>query len=59
MVMDKKRVNEKEDIQKTYYCVFYPKVECPIRTMWKLKPESLAPFCQACSKIYIVGKISE
>ena len=51
-----KRKGEEEESQKTYYCVFFPKVECPIRTLWKLKPESLSPFCEACSRIYICDK---
>jgi len=31
-----------------YPCVFMSHRQCPIRTKWKLEPESLAMFCQAC-----------
>jgi len=35
----------------TYPCVWNPKVVCPIRTIWKLKPESLVEWCKICDKL--------
>jgi len=51
--------NKKEEVQKDYPCIFYHNIKCPIRTLWKLRPESLAPFCQACKDIYITGKLAK
>jgi len=38
--------------EKTVYpCIWYEDIaECPIRTMWKLKPESIVAFCAICPK---------
>jgi len=34
-----------------YPCVWYEKVNCPIRTKWKLAPENLTPWCTVCKQI--------
>lgn len=32
----------------SYFCVFDNKKKCPIKTEYKLKPESLSLFCKIC-----------
>lgn len=49
----------KETEEKEYPCVYYPNIVCPIRTLWKLKPESLQGFCVACKDIYINRKLAK
>jgi len=34
--------------EKEYPCIWNPKINCPIRKLYKLKPESLAIFCEMC-----------
>ena len=36
---------------KVYPCVWYPPVDCPIRTLWKLSPENLVSWCVACKQM--------
>lgn len=31
-----------------YTCIFDPKQKCPVKTEYKLKPESLVEFCKIC-----------
>lgn len=56
---ESRREESEIEEDKEYPCVFYPKITCPIRTMWKLKPESLQGFCVACKDIYIVAKLAQ
>lgn len=41
---------ENNEEVRTYPCVYYSHIVCPIRTLWKLKPESLFPACSSCNK---------
>jgi len=50
---------EEREEEKEYPCVFFPNIKCPIRTLWKLKPESLQGFCVACKEIYINRKLTK
>lgn len=34
--------------KKPYYCIFDKEKPCPVKTEYKLKPESLAEFCKLC-----------
>lgn len=31
-----------------YRCIFEPDTTCPVRTKWKLRPESPVDFCKVC-----------
>lgn len=41
--------HEQED--KVYYCIWDNRVQCKIRTQYKLKPESLVQFCAICTEL--------
>jgi len=34
--------------EKFYPCVYYPDSPCPVKEVYKLKPESLVLFCAYC-----------
>jgi len=34
-----------------YPCVFDNSLECPVRVVYKLRPESLVEFCKICPRI--------
>ena len=45
------RALKQEEDSKDYPCVWYVKIQCPIRTKWKLKPENLTSWCGVCKQI--------
>lgn len=49
--MELPKQEERETSPQTYYCIWDEKIICKIRTIYKLKPESLILFCQNCTEL--------